>query len=96
MIYLQVLPGSLPKKARFKSNIFGSLGAGLVTAPNTIDFGSVFLNLGAKLLENLPVLITVLGFILVYIVLIVVLRRMDKRDDLRVSNQPFYLRHVQR
>ena len=89
MIYVQVLPGSLPKKARFRSNKFGSLGAGMVTAPNTIDLGSVFLNLGAKLLENLPVCIRVLGSILVYIFLIVVHRRMDKRDDLRVSNQLF-------
>lgn len=29
-----------PKSVRFKSNLFGSFGAGLFTGPNTIDFGA--------------------------------------------------------
>ena len=44
-----------PEKVVFKSNLFGSLGTGLFQAPNKIDFGTVFDNLGAKIVENMPV-----------------------------------------
>ena len=47
----EVLDGSTATEAKFKSNLFGSLGAGLAVGPNTIDFSSVFDNLDAKLAE---------------------------------------------
>ena len=47
----EVLPGSTATQTRFKSNLFGSLGAGITVAPNTIDFTTVFNNLDQKLVE---------------------------------------------
>ena len=42
---------STPRQAKFTSNLFGSMGAGLVVGPNTIDFSSVFNNLDQKIAE---------------------------------------------
>ena len=42
-----------PQQANFKSNLFGSMGAGLVVGPNTIDFSTVFDNLDQKIAEVL-------------------------------------------
>ena len=50
----EVLPGSTATQTRFKSNLFGSLGAGISVAPNTIDFNTVFNNLDQKLIEVRP------------------------------------------
>ena len=36
---------------KFKSNLFGTLGAGVFVGPNTIDFGSVFDDLEKKIAE---------------------------------------------
>ena len=47
----EVLPGSTATQTRFKSNLFGSYGAGITVAPNTIDFSTVFNNLDRKLIE---------------------------------------------
>ena len=47
----QLQPGSTPNRVRFRSNLFGSLGAGLTIAPNTIDFNEVFTNVDKKLAE---------------------------------------------
>ena len=74
-----------PEKVRFKSNLFGSFGAGLFTAPNTIDFGSVFDNFGAKLLENIHIVATIVVVMLIFIPLVVLCRRKDKKDRLKVS-----------
>ena len=46
-----VQEGSTATEAKFRSNLFGSMGAGLVVGPNTIDFSSVFDNVDAKLAE---------------------------------------------
>ena len=86
---LQVVPSSSTKKVRFRSNLFGSLGAGLFSAPNTIDFGSVFQNFDKKLLENIAVVATVLGVILLYIPVCVFVRRLDKKDAGKVSKSVF-------
>ena len=51
LLLLQVLPGSTPTTAIFKSSLFGSLGAGLTVAPNTIDFNTVFQDPEKKLVE---------------------------------------------
>lgn len=70
---------------KFKSNLLGSLGAGLNVKPNMIDFSTVFDDIGQKLLDNIAVLATVLGLILLYIPLVVYLRRLDMIDLMRVS-----------
>ena len=48
---VKVEKGSTPIKVKFKSNLFGSLGAGVFVGPNTIDFGSVFDDLDKKIAE---------------------------------------------
>ena len=57
----------------------------MFTGPNTIDFGSVFDNFGAKLLENIHIVATMVAVMAVYIPLLVLCRRKDKRDGMRVS-----------
>ena len=83
LIHTQV-ESSTPKKIRFKSNLFGSFGAGLFTAPNTIDFGTVFDDFGAKLLENIHIIATMVAIFVLYIPLLVLCRRKDKSDRLKV------------
>ena len=70
---------------QFKSNLFGNFGAGLVVPPNTIDFSTVFDDFGAKIIENLPVFMTVLTVIVSYIILVVVCRKYDQKDKFKVS-----------
>ena len=73
-------------EVRFKSNLFGSLAAGLFVGPNMIDFGTVFKDFDKKLLENILVVMTVLGVILLYIPFAIICRRMDKKDAAKVSS----------
>ena len=69
---------------KFKSNLLGSLGAGVNVKPNTINFSTVFNNLGKKFLENIAVVITVLGVIVVYVPVTVFLRQLDLADIVKV------------
>ena len=82
---IQVDEMTTSTRVRFKSNLFGSLGAGLNVAPNIIDFGTVFLDFDKKLVENIHVVITVLGIILVYAIAAIICRKYDKIDMLKVS-----------
>lgn len=50
-LILQVQTGSNPSSVKFKSNLFGSLAAGLFVAPNMIDFDTVFDNLDHKIVD---------------------------------------------
>jgi hypothetical protein len=56
----------------------------VVVAPNTIDFNTVFTE--EKFLESAPVFATVVIVITLYIVALVLCRRQDKKDPLRVNN----------
>ena len=47
----EILPGTTARRAKFKSNLLGSIGAGVFVGPNTIDFDEVFDNIGEKLIE---------------------------------------------
>ena len=47
----EALPGTTASRAKFSSNLFGSLGAGVFVGPNTIDFRTVFNNLDVKIIE---------------------------------------------
>ena len=53
-------------------------------APNTIDFNAVFDDLDEKLVENAAVVGTVVGVIILYIPLVLVSRRLDKKDKHKV------------
>ncbi len=75
---------STPSKPVFRSNLFGSFGAGFFVPPNTIDFGSLFDDIEDKLKDNMPVVATVIGVILLFIPLSLICRRFDKRDVLKV------------
>ena len=44
-------PGTTARRAKFKSNLLGSIGAGVFVGPNTIDFDEVFNNLDQKLAD---------------------------------------------
>ncbi|CAD5124508.1 DgyrCDS12788 [Dimorphilus gyrociliatus] len=74
--------GSTPSTTRFKSNIFGSLGAGLDIKPNLIDFDTVFLNFGSKLADNAAVFSTICCLIVLLIPLVILARRLDIRDEI--------------
>lgn len=75
----------------FTSNLFGSLGVGVFVGPNTIDFSTVFDNVGASILENLPVFVTVFLITLLYFPLVIICRKYDKKDELKVRPGLFLL-----
>ena len=56
----------------------------MFSGPNTIDFRNLLDNLGGKIVENLPVILTVLGIIILYIPLVIYCRSLDKKDAARV------------
>ena len=70
---------------KFESNLFGSIGADVFTGPNMIDFGSVFDDFGAKLLENAAVVGTVIGILILYIPFALLCRRLDGKDKNKVT-----------
>ena len=82
---LQEAVDTSPGNARFTSNLFGSFGAGLFSPPNTIDFGSVFDDIGGKLVENMPVVATVILVLIAYIPVAIFCRRQDKKDKFKVK-----------
>ena len=73
------------KKIKFHSNLLAGFGAGLFTPVNTIDFGTVFNDIGQKLIDNAHVWGTIIVIILLYIPFAVVSRRNDKKDAVKVS-----------
>ena len=83
-------------KAVFKSNLFGSLGAGVFVGPNLIDFSTVFDNVAAKILENLPVFVTVILITLMYVPLVIICRKFDKKDERKVGVGQNDLHHFRR
>ncbi len=63
----------------------------MFVGPNTIDFGTVFLDFDKKIIENAPVFFTVLGIILIYFPLVAWCRKLDKKDKIKViSKYVFY------
>ena len=76
-------------RAVFSSNLFGSLGGGVFVGPNLIDFSTVFDNVGAKILENLPVFVTVLLLMILYIPFVIICRKFDRKDEIKVGVFPW-------
>ena len=69
-----------------------SFGSGFLAAPTPIDFDKVFMEL-SRLGEtgNVAVLATIISIFLLYIIAVVLARRGDKRDELKVlNNQALY------
>ena len=58
-------------------------------APNTIDFNAVFDDLDEKLVENAAVVGTVVVVIILYISLLVLCRKLDQRDKIKVIGRAF-------
>ena len=58
----------------------------MAVGPNTINFDTVFDDLDQKLKENIHVVITVLGIVLLYFIAVPFIRRLDKNDKLKVCN----------
>ena len=74
-----------PKKVMFHCNLLGGFATGLFTPINTIDFGTVFNNIGQKLIDNVAVWGTIIAIVLLYIPFAVLSRRLDKADALKVG-----------
>jgi len=75
---------AIPERVKFRSNLLAGFGAGFITPVNTINFDTVFDNLGQKLIDNVAVWATILAFIVIYIPFAVLSRHLDKRDALKV------------
>ena len=55
-----------------------------IVPPNTIDFSTVFDDVGAKIVDNIHVIVMIIIVLMVYIVMVVVFRRLDKTDESKV------------
>ena len=72
-------------QVKFKSKVFpSSFGTNLIIGPNTIDFGSVFDNADEKLLQNLHVILTICGMLIVYLIFLPMAHKYDKQDEVKV------------
>ena len=63
-------------------------GGDFVVAPNTIDFDTVFGKFASNIGDNLAVLCTVIGLLVLYWLGLLLLRRMDKKDQSKVCTKP--------
>ncbi|XP_013384714.1 uncharacterized protein LOC106154780 [Lingula anatina] len=85
---LEIAPESTGRKVVFKSNFFGSFAAGLFEPPNTIDFDAVFANFGERLAENAYVFGFLIGLVVLYIILVIFMRRRDLQDRILWAYAP--------
>ncbi|XP_067671591.1 polycystin-1-like [Haliotis asinina] len=76
----QVSELSNSRFTRCLCNHLTAFASGVFTPPNSINFNTVFNNLGTKLLDNNAVLITLCVIFFLYIVCVIWARRKDKRD----------------
>jgi len=74
-----------PERVEFESNLLGGFGAGFVTPVNTINFATVFDDIGQKLIDSVAVWTTILAFLIIYIPFAVLARHLDKKDALKVQ-----------
>jgi len=51
-MYFKQTEMATPERVKFRSNLMAGFGAGFVTPVNTINFATVFDNLGQKLIDN--------------------------------------------
>ena len=86
----QLLSATLNGSLKCSCNHLTSFGGSLLVKPNPIDFDKVLVEF-RKLDDtgNVAVIVTVMGAFMVYLLVLFVARRADKRDAARVS---FYLK----
>lgn len=71
---------------KFKSTFFGTFASNtLLIAPAAIDFKAIFGNFLERITETPQVLITFVVLFILVIILTVLLRRLDNKDQLYVS-----------
>lgn len=76
------------KKVVCLCNHLTSFAADFFVAPNPIDFNVIAKNI-ANIANNLAVLLTLVGILVMYIVGIIFCRRQDKKDIAKVSSWTF-------
>ena len=76
----QVSSESTSQVTRCLCDHLTSFAAGVFVPPNSINFATVFTDLGAKLRDNNSVLASLAVIVVLYIVTSVWARRMDKKD----------------
>ncbi|XP_069131790.1 polycystin family receptor for egg jelly-like [Argopecten irradians] len=77
---LKITSGSTGK-VNFKSNFFGSFSAStLLIPPTPIAFDAIFLNFGERLASTPHVLVTIIAVLILFILLTLVLRGLDRSD----------------
>ena len=73
------------EQIKFKSNFMGSFCAGVFTPHNTIDFDNVLSNFSELLSDNWVVLVVLCSLLALYIPLVLLARRGDRRDSIKVT-----------
>ncbi|XP_068248147.1 uncharacterized protein [Palaemon carinicauda] len=76
----RVTPATNTRMVRCACNHLTSFGSDFFVPPNTIDFGSVYNDLGAKLKDNFAVLVTICVILALYILVGIWARYKDKQD----------------
>ncbi|KAK7065489.1 hypothetical protein SK128_007199 [Halocaridina rubra] len=76
----KVTPATNTRKVQCACNHLTSFGSDFFVPPNTIDFSSVYSNLGAKLKDNFAVLVTICVILALYFIVAIWARYKDKQD----------------
>ena len=75
----------MTQPVHFHTNLFGGFGAGFYTPPNTINFNTIFTGDFLSKLVNVAIVWgTVIAVLLLYFLLAVLCRRLDKKDAFKV------------
>ena len=82
----QTIAGSSNTIIRCRCNHLTTFGGAFLVAPNPIDFDRVFLEITRLELDgNIAVLSTIIALLLLYLIVLVIARREDKKDQIMVS-----------
>ena len=84
-------PPNLQRPVKFRSNLLGGFGAGFATPLNTIDFGTLFDNLGQKIIDSAVVWGTIIAIVVIYIPIAVFSCRADGKDVFKVCPNIQYM-----
>ena len=84
-LFGQIDRKSTAEDVLFKSNFFGSFTADIFVAPNSINFETVFDKFLRDIHRNFVVLATISALTGLYLILLIIVRRMDVKDAQLVS-----------
>ena len=74
-----------------KTNLFGTFTSVIsFITPQTLDFEKIFVDFDKKVMNNPYVLMVLLLILFIYCILAVLVRRLDKKDQIKVSNFRLY------